>query len=368
MAWARPRGLARVGVVGMGKYLLLTFWCGLLGLGFLYKALDREVADLEIRETISRTPNGKIFRNFAPGQLFRCDFRDLQRLDVWVIPQGGAPETGLILELREVPQDQTERFLAQPVVRSARMETSMEAGGPRWGVFRFEAIPDSKGKLYHWKLQPEDGQRDLAKWAPFVSLRSTVGAHSRWGNGYTTDPDPLRFRSMYGNLSAIGIGVDGLDAAAGESYIEVWQEPVDGREPFFLRKGVLHHQAPTASGYAFFTFDPIPESRYKFLRVDLHLPDNARVLRMKDHELHPDSVTGISYHGVGTPPAELLGQTLGTVRLPQRDLVFRAFGEDGIPSNWNKVVQRGARTRFVLALLLGAFAASGALFLVWRRD
>ncbi len=355
-------------MVGVGRFWLLTFWCGLFGLVFLFQALDREVPDLEIREAVTRTPNGKVFRNFPPGQLFRCDFRDLQRLDVWVIPQGGAPETGLILELREVPTDQTDRFLSQPVVRSARMEASMEAGGPRWGVFRFDPIPDSKGKLYHWKLQPEDGQRDLTKWAPFVSLRSTIGAFRPWGNGFTTDPEPLRFRSMYGNLSAIAIGVDGLDAAAGESFIEVWQEPVDGREPFFLRKGVLHHQAPTASGYAFFTFDPIPESRYKFLRVDMHLPDNARVIRMQGHAEHPDSVTGISYHGVGTPPAELLGQTLGNLRLPQRDLIFRAFGEDGVTSNWNKVVQRGARMRFVLAWILASLAASGALMLIVRKD
>ena len=350
----------------MGMRLLLGFLCTLVGLAFLVTALDREVADIEIREAVTRTPNGKVFRNFPPGQLFRCDFADLQRIDLWVIPQGGVPETGLFLELREIPNDRIDRFSAQPVVRSARMEVDENVTGPRWGVFRFDAIPASQGKLYHLLVHPEGGRFDLTNWSPFVSMRSTIGAFSVWGNGYTSNPEPLRFRSMYGNLSAIAVGVDGLDAAAGECSIDIFDEPADGSEPVWLAKGLLHHQAPTASGYAFFTFDPIAESRYRHLRVDFTLPANARVIRMKDHAVHPDSVTAISYHGIGTPPAELLGQTLGKVRLDRRDLVFRAYGEDGVHSNWSKIEARGAKPRFLLALLRWGLVASTALIALRR--
>ena len=351
----------------MGMRALVIWLCTLAGLTFMVTALDRETADIAIREKVPRTPTGHVFRNFAPGQIFHCLFSDLQRIDVWMLVQGQQADTGLTLELRRVPGDKQDRFFEFPVIRTAQMELSGDQRGPQHGVFRFDAISDSKNGVFHFTLVPSDDQAAFTQWAPFVVPRATLGWHRPWGNGTTSKPEPVDFRSTFRDLSMIAIGVDGLDAAAAETYLEVFELPGDGAEPVLVRRGDLHHMAPTQSGYAFFSFDPIPESRYRLYRAVLHFPDNARVMRFKDHPTQEDGVTALTYHGVGKPSPGLLFQSLGRWLLPNRDLVFRAFGEDGVHSNWGKVKSRGARGRFLWALLLWGAAAGGALLLVCRR-
>jgi len=246
------------------------------------------------------------------------------------------------------------------------MEVREGDRGATWGVFRFEPIKDSKNKVYHFTLLPEDEEADLSAWAPFVAMRSTLGAFSTWGNGHTPTPDPIDFRSTFANLSTIAIGVDGLDPAAAHTYLELFELPEDGGEPILRRQGNLHHVAPVAAGYAFFSFDPIAESRYRQYRAILHVPANARVMRNKDHASQPDGVTALTYHGVGKPSPGLIGLTKSRWIQPNRDLIFRAFGEDGVYSNWTKVEERGAKGRFIWALLVWGAAAAGALLVMAR--
>ncbi|HPF15359.1 MAG TPA: hypothetical protein PLJ12_13940 [Planctomycetota bacterium] len=348
----------------MGTRVLVFVLALLLGLGFLFTALDREVADIELRDRITRTPVSKVFQGFPPGQLFRCDFRDLQRIDVRVLRQGNDDGPDLLLELREVPGDQLDRFLTQPVVRSAAMESVAGARGPLWATFRFEPIPASKGKVYHFSLRPAEG-RDLTNWAPFVSMRATTGEFLPWGNRLVSEPTlTWDFRSRFSDLSAVAIAVNGLDATAAPSSLQLFELPegagVDPT-PVLRAEGQLHHQAPIASGYAFYTLDPIANSRWKKYRAVLHLPPGARVL-MTD-----SGPTYIEYHGIGTPPPELIGQTIARDLQPNRDLVFRAYGEDGVRSNWGKLVARGAQGRFVWAWLVWGGAMGLALLTILPR-
>ncbi|MEZ6002588.1 MAG: hypothetical protein R3F17_09260 [Planctomycetota bacterium] len=327
---------------------------GLIGSFLLITALGKEVADLDIRVSIPRTPTGKTFLNFPPGQLFRCDFQDLQRIDLKLIQQGGEREPELVLELRRVPEDQLERFASQPVLRSAKMEWTGDGKGPDWAVFRFDPVPNSKGGLFHLRLLPAQG-RELSNWAPFVSMRSTLGTFAPWGPVVRTQDVQVEFQSPFWDLACLAFGADGLDAAAAHSYVDLFEVPEDGSEPKLVRQGELHHQGPIASGYAFFLFDPIPESRWKRYRAVLHMPKNGRIVGTDSGPAY------LAYHGLGEVSRELVGQTLGPNLLPGRDLIFRAYGEDGLPSNWALLKKRGASGRFLLALVLWSLAAGLAL-------
>ncbi|MEM7517784.1 MAG: hypothetical protein AAF368_12790, partial [Planctomycetota bacterium] len=74
--------------------------------------------------------------------------------------------------------------------------------------------------------------------------------------------------------------VDGLDAAAGEVSLDLYELPGEDQEAegVLVRQGLLGHRAPLAAAYALFTFEPLTGARWKFFRLELNLPDNARVI------------------------------------------------------------------------------------------
>ena len=342
--------------------LLVIFLATLAGLGFLITSLEKEVVDLDVRVRVPRTPAGRVFQSFRPGQFFRCDFYNLQRIDVLVNQQGDQPYPGLFLELRQVPEDAVDRFSAQKVIRSAPMVVPPGSQGISWAVFAFDTIPESKGALFHFSLQPDKGEY-LSHWSPFVSPRSTTGEVWPWGGLIEGSQPSLEFRARHSDLSAIALGVDGLDAAAGEPHLVLYELPQAGspyQDPKPVARGELHHKAPIAAGYALFTFEPVAESRYRDYRVQWHLPENARVV---GQEGVPAVVT---YYGEGQISGQPLGQTLVQDTMPNRDLIFRALGEDGAASNWRKLKERGAAGRYLFALLAFGTAMGLALTSIWR--
>ncbi len=345
-----------------------------VGCVFLFTALDRETAEIEIRIRPKRTPVGKLFQNFPPGQLFRCEFDDLKRLDVMFVRQGPAPTGGVTLELRQIAEDQLDNFLAQPIIRQVTWTPDTEARGVQWAPFVFETVPKSKGATFHLALRPADGA-GLSHWAPWTAMRATQGQFRPWAGPPQADPGTLDFQPQYNDLQAIAVGVDGLDAAAGECRLDIFQLPQDPEspaDPVLVRQGGLGHHAPTASGYAFFTFDPIPDSRRKRYRLALTLPKDARVMTLHDVTiprvggLYKNGPTAVFYHGVGTAPPALIGQTIHGSVFHDRDLIFRAFGEDGVRSNWNKAASRGADKRFVIGMVFWALAMGLALRMVFQ--
>jgi hypothetical protein len=346
----------------------------LIGAGFLFTGLGRETAEIDIRVNIKRTPVGKLFQNFPPGQMFRCDFDDLKRLDVWLVRQGPAPTEGVTLELRRITDPTADNFLDQPLLRQVTWDPPEDWKGTHWATFVFDTIPQSRGATFHLALRPAH-HAALSHWAPWTAMRATQGEFRPWGGPPTSDPSTLDFQPVYDGLQTIAIGVDGLDAAAGECRMDIYQLPqdVNGTEaPVLVRQGTLGHQAPTASGYAFFGFDPIPDSRWKRYRMALTLPENARVMTLhnvsepRTGTPYADGPTAVFYHSVGEAPPELIGQTIHRSVFHDRDLIFRAFGEDGVRSNWTKIVQRGASQRVLVGMAFWALAMGLALRLVFR--
>ncbi|MCA9000878.1 MAG: hypothetical protein KDB61_03070 [Planctomycetes bacterium] len=357
------------------KLQLSTIFLALcVGTLFLVSALQRETTDIDVRLNPKRTPVGKLFQNFPAGELFRCDFDDLKRLDVLFVRQGPGETEGVTMELRRIPDPGAGNFLEQPVLRQVDWTPDPEAKGQQWATFIFEIVPGSKGSYFHLALRPSNGA-PLCNWAPWSAMRATQGEFRPWGNRVETKPGPLDFQPIYDDLEVIAIGVDGLDAAAGECRMDIYQlsqDPESTEAPVLVRQGDLGHHAPTASGYAFFRFDPIPDSRWKRYRMELTLPENARVLTVNGmHEPrtkvpYVDGPTAVFYHGVEEAPSELMGQTIQGWVFPDRDLIFRAFGEDGVGSNWNKVRERGAKKRFLAGLGFWALAMGFALRMVLR--
>ncbi|MEZ5974646.1 MAG: hypothetical protein R3E96_07330 [Planctomycetota bacterium] len=95
------------------------------------------------------------------------------------------------------------------------------------------------------------------------------------------------------DLACLAFGADGLDAAAAHSY--TWTSsgvPKTAPNPNSCA-GELHHRGPIASGYAFFLFDPIPESRWKRYRAVLHMPKNGRIVGTDSGPAY------LAYHGLG---------------------------------------------------------------------
>lgn len=360
----------------MLKQLFTIVLALLLGSVFLFTALSRETAEIDIRVNPKRTPVGKLFEHFPPGQLFICDFDDLKRLDVLMVRQGPAATGGVSMELRRIVEGRGD-FLEQPVLRQVNWNPAADVKGPQWATFIFETVPKSKGSMFHLALRPADGAA-LCNWAPWSTMRATQGEFRPWGNTVQTDPGTLDFQPQYNDLQTIAIGVNGLDAAAGECRMDIFQLPQDPEsndEPVLVRQGSLGHAAPTASGYAFFSFDPIVESRWRRYRLKLILPPGAKILTLKDKprhtngptaEFYSNGPTAVFYHGVGDAPPSLVGQTIQHSVFKDRDLIFRAFGEDGVRSNWNKAKSRGAGKRFIVGLAFWALAMGLALRLIWQ--
>ncbi|MFT4647951.1 MAG: hypothetical protein ACI9X4_001166 [Glaciecola sp.] len=342
----------------------------LLGALFLLTGLGRETAEIDIRVRPKRTPVGKLFQNFPAGQLFRCDFTDLQRLDALFVRQGPGPTAGVTLQVRRIAEENDAGFLDQPVVREVTWTPAEDAKGIQWASFVFETIPKSQGSTFHLALRPAEGNA-LCNWAPWSSMRATQGQFRPWAGPAQSSPGPLDFQPLYNDLQTIAIGVDGLDAAAGECRMDIFQLPQDpesAEAPVLIRQGGLGHHAPTASGYAFFNFDPIPDSRWKRYRLELILPQGARVMTLKDRPGFSDGPTAVFYHGVGDAPPALIGQTINRSVFRDRDLIFRAFGEDGVGSNWNKVASRGASKRFLIGLMLWALAMGLAMRMAFKSQ
>ena len=346
----------------------------LVGCGFLLTALGRETAEIDIRVRPKRTPVGKLFEHFPAGQLFRSDFADLKRLDVLFVRQGPTPTVGVTLQLRRIADETAGDFLQQPVLREVTWSPSAETKGVQWASFVFETVPGSKGSTFHLALRPAEGQA-LSHWAPWSSMRATQGQFRPWSGPPQSDPGTLDFQPHYDNLESIAIAVDGLDAAAGECRLDIFQLPQDpegSADPVLVRQGDLGHLAPTASGYVFFGFEPIKESRWRRYRLALTLPPGSRVMTLKDVPKptggnYADGPTAVFYHGVGTAPPALIGQTINHSRFEDRDLIFRAFGEDGVAANWAKLSSRGADKRVLIGLAFWALAMGLALRLTLRK-
>ncbi|MCH2107448.1 MAG: hypothetical protein MK291_12490, partial [Planctomycetes bacterium] len=103
-------------------------------------------------------------------------------------------------------------------------------------------------------------------------------------------------------------------------------------------------------GWAFFAFEPISDSRWKRYHFELKSPDHCRLIGTNDASLQPIPVFK-SFHGTELMSSPLRGMTRGSLRQPDRDLVFRAWCNDSPSAVLSRLDERTGGVLWLAALL-----------------
>jgi hypothetical protein len=324
----------------------LSFALAVAGLG----AWSRALPDAEIRYAPRTTNAGRIFPGHALGQGFRCEFDRLRAIDVALASVGGAA-VDLELALHVGEPD-------GPVLRRARVDAASLPQSDGWARFEFEPIADSAGVRFWFELASASPS-SVGPWlryrgVPYVvrEWSSTVfDARVQAGELASVPPRKGRPDLLFADLRALAFAVDGLDGAAAPAKLAL-SDPATGE---VLRRGELAPRAPIANGWAFFTFEPLHDTRYRALHYELELPQDARLIGNADgHSL-------VAYHSGGELDTAALGATCRGVKLPDRDLVFRAWSAGGARTILSRLAQRAS-----WKLALGALAWLAAIAVAAR--
>lgn len=320
--------------------VLLAAIVGLLGIAALL-AWRARLPDIEIRYAPKQTTAGRIFPGHALGQGFRCEFDGLHTIEVALAPLGGAEPAGLELVLH------VDEPLG-PVLRRGTLAASELPRADGWARFEFDALEDSGGREFWFELVSATPSAH----APWVRYRGVPYLIRTWGERVLTEreqtgellgspPRPGRPDVLFANLCALAFAVDGLDAAAGPARLELR----DAESGELLRRSELAPRAPLASGWAFFAFEPLADSRWRALRYALELPAGSRLVGSDaGHSL-------IAFHAGGALDTGALGATCRGELLADRDLVFRARSTSGVRALLTRLKARGGGNVSLGALL-----------------
>lgn len=304
---------------------------------------------LEIRAQPWLMPAGKLFRGHPVGQVFECTDETLTAIDVVLVQQGQEDPIESVRGTLRARGPEGE--VLREVVKTP------ETRGPAWVRFDFEDLPDAAGRRLCFELSPA-GEAALSNVSAWISWRGKLGQSRAWGDrilGRELAPYEVTFRSYHEDLSALAVAFDGLDVPAGECRLDLFR----GDE--LVRVGRLGASSPLAGGYALFTFEPIPESRWRQYTFRLTLPADARPVGTAE------GVSCMSIHGSGDVRPELVGMTHGAARFHDRDLVFRTFGEQSAAARLALLVERAGRVRLLLVGVLATLANTVLLTLLSGR-
>jgi hypothetical protein len=155
-------------------------------------------------------------------------------------------------------------------------------------------------------------------------------------------------------LCALAFAFDGLDAAAAPATLVLFD--AQGVE---LRRSVIAPLTPHATGWGFFPFEPLKDSRFANLRWRLELPRDARVVG------DASGLSHFAFFAAGAPAASVLGMTVRGAAQGDRDMVFRAWSGGGAKALVARLASRGG-LRIAFAALF-TLAATLALFTLARR-
>jgi hypothetical protein len=312
-----------------------------------------DLPDLEVRYEPRQTHAGRIFPGHPLGEGFTCERDGLHAIDVELVPIGGRP-SALSLVLRMGAPD-------GPVVRTASIAAEDLPATDLWARFEFNPIDDSRGQRYFFELiAPE-----VSAHSPWIRFRGVPYMIRPWGDqpitGRTVEGElqsmPPRVGKpdvLHSRLCALAFAVDGLDAAAGPA--EMTLMDAEGK---VLRTSKLAAHVPHATSWAFFTFDPIEASRFATYRYRLDLPSEARLVGTSE------GPSMIAFHGDGELEARLQGMTARGEVLGDRDLVFRAWSDEGFGIELARLLERGGES-LVLAGLLWIVGVAGVGALLRR--
>lgn len=304
--------------------------------------------ELEVRAIPHQTQFGRIFPGFAVGEVFRCA-GPIRRIDVALVPLGGEP-TPLEFTLRaDGPQG--------AVLRSARLSPRDLPASDAWVSIAFEPVEHASGQ-YHFSL----ASSQPSSHSPWVRYRAVSHVVRPWGTkvlGATEREFELALLP-HGDLRALALAVDGLDAAAAPATVEL----IDPRTGELAARGEVLQRSPQAAAWVFFTFaSPWSEARWRPWTVRLQLPPGARVIG------DAGGPSLISFHAGEALDEQLAGVAVGPTLLPDRDLVFRVWGDldaDGVRGR--ALARLGWRAPWIALLFLLAVAALGCTLAVARRS
>jgi hypothetical protein len=332
----------------MSRSALVLVAVALLSAALALLHAGEPAPELEVRAIPHQTQFGRIFPGFAAGQVFRCA-GPLRRIDVALVPLGGEP-TPLEFTLRaDGPEGE--------VLRSARLSPRDLPSSDAWVSIAFEPVEHASGQ-YHFSL----ASSQPSSHSPWVRYRAVSHVVRPWGTqvlGAGVREFELALLP-HGDLRALALAVDGLDAAAAPATAELF----DPRSGELVARAEVLQRSPQASAWVFFTFaTPWPGARWRPWTVRLQLPPDARVIG------DAAGPSLISFHAGEALDGQLAGATVASNLLPDRDLVFRAWGDlthEGVRGR--ALARLGWRAPWIALLFLLAAAALGRTFAVARNS
>lgn len=231
------------------------------------------------------------------------------------------------------------RILAEQVVPESAVPAD-----PGGGFVAFDlgvTGPSGLPARYHVELLPDPPDR-IGAVSPYVRFRGNIDARHAWGDRELTDEvHRVRLRATRADLCGFAMPASVLDLRASSARLEL----VDAEDPSSACTAELAAHDSVGGGYAFFRFDPIPESRWRTYDVEIRVPDGARVI---------GSAGGpslVPLYGTAEALPHLVGATRGDSIRDDLDLVLRVAG--GWP--WEDSPPR-ARSARILAFALSALA------------
>jgi len=316
---------------------------------------SRDVADIEVRTVPWRTQAGRIPKSYPPGQGFVAGWEGLRRIDVALVVQGEVEGAELELVLRSEGPD-------GDVLRRSRLGSDAlpPTGASDWASFEFEPIAPSAGLRFWWQLELPGDVRS-SPYTPWVRYDGQPGIDMAWGNRIVPGPvhegaiaDPSSAwgardsypRVPHPNLSALSFAIDVMRPAVGPCVLEIWGPDADPAVDPPLRRAELLPEEEVNGGYAFFSFEPIADSRWTQMRYRLTTNAGARVVGTEDG---PSFKT---WHGGGLAleenstsfgqkePPYLVGSSRAGVVRGDRSLVFRAYGSPQPLDAWKRAMDR----------------------------
>ena len=326
-------------------------------LGVSVIGLTRPRPVINVRSIPLITHHGGINSQSPPGQLFECSQAGLRRIDVILTAVGQTLRGNVSMKLRANSPEGV-------VLREVTMKPAVSQGAPAWANFEFDPITDSAGKTFHFSIEPAD--EAATKLSPWIRYHGQVGRNDPWGDrfleaGATHTGDLI---SAHADLRALAFPVESMFPALGRASLTIFSDP-SSKAP--LRTSTLELHDDTHMGWAFFAFEPISDSRWKRYHFELKSPDHCRLIGTNDASLRPTPVFK-SFHGTELMSSPLRGMTRGSMRQPDRDLVFRVWCNDPTSAVLSRLDERTGGVLWLAALLWIAGTAICLRLFVFADD
>jgi len=323
----------------------LKAWCAsaffaLLILCISIIGIQRARPVIDVRSIPMLTHMGGLSPQSPPGELFHCDEDGLHQIDLPFVAIAGSRHARVTLKLRaDSPDGQ--------VLRESTLAPGLELTGPAWVSFKFEPIEDSGGEMFHFSIEPADeAATSISCW---VRYHGQTGINTAWGDRFLQAGETQRgdFISAHAHFRAMAFPVETLFPSLGSATLSIYDSAIS-KEP--LRTTTLGAHDEVNAGWAFFAFEPIPESRWRRYHYVLEVPKHCRLIGEIDENRRELPVYK-TFHGLELKDSPLLGMTRDGVLQRDRDLVFRTWCDDSARKVFARLSSRTGGTLWLAALL-----------------